>query len=170
MGGSNGSTLCATLLANKHQIFWYTKEGIQQPNCIGSVLRTSTVRLGSDPETAKEIHVTICDVLPMVHPNDLVLGGWDISSMPMDKAMERARVLDYDLQRQVRPYMALLGSPLLSRLHCRQPRGPLTTLFPEITSNISVPTSVASKPRIIVTVSLYSGLLTRSVTVTSSLV
>ena len=124
MGGSNGSTLCVTLLANKHQIFWYTKEGIQQPNCIGSDLRTSTVRLGSDPETAKEIHVTICDVLPMVHPNDLVLGGWDISSMPMDKAMERARVLDYDLQRQVRPYMALLGSPLSSRLHCRQPRGP----------------------------------------------
>ena len=74
MGGNNGSALCATLLANKHQIFWYTKEGIQQPNYIGSVLRTSTVRLGSDPKAAKEIHVPICDVLPMVHPNDLVLG------------------------------------------------------------------------------------------------
>ena len=32
----------------------------------------------------------------------------------MDKAMERARVLDYDPQRQVRPYIALLGSPLPS--------------------------------------------------------
>ena len=50
----------------------------------------------------------------MVHPNDLVLEVWDISSMPMDKAMERARVLDYDPQRQVRPHMALLGSPLPS--------------------------------------------------------
>ncbi|KAJ7931414.1 hypothetical protein B0H13DRAFT_1958016 [Mycena leptocephala] len=39
-------------------------------------------------------------VLPMVHPNDLVLGGWDISGLSMDKAMERAQVLDYDLQRQ----------------------------------------------------------------------
>ncbi|KAI9573334.1 hypothetical protein HD554DRAFT_2167597 [Boletus coccyginus] len=79
-----------------------------------SVLRAPTVRIGSEPRTAKEIHVPICDVLPMVHPNDLVLGGWDISSMPMDKAMERARVLDYDLQRQVKPHMTLLGSPLPS--------------------------------------------------------
>ena len=114
MGGNNGSTLCATILANKQCISWYTKDGIQQPNYIGSVLRASTVRIGSDPKTSKEIHVPICDVLPMVHPNDLVLGGWDISSAPMDKAMERARVLDYDLQRQVKPHMTLLGSPLPS--------------------------------------------------------
>lgn len=114
MGGNNGSTLCATILANKHQISWYTKDGIQQPNYIGSVLRASTVRIGSEPKTGKEIYVPLSDVLPMVHPNDLVLGGWDISSMPMDKTMERARVLDYDLQRQVKPHMALLGSPLPS--------------------------------------------------------
>ena len=114
MGGNNGSTLCATILANKHRISWHTKDGIQQPNYIGSVLRASTVRIGSDPSTAKEIYVPLCDVLPMVHPNDLVLGGWDISSLPMDKAMERARVLDYDLQRQVKHHMTLLGSPLPS--------------------------------------------------------
>lgn len=46
------------------------------------------------------------NVLPMVHPNDLVIGGWDISSLPMDEAMARAKVLDYDLQRQLTPYMA----------------------------------------------------------------
>ncbi|KAG9308171.1 hypothetical protein JVU11DRAFT_12397 [Chiua virens] len=114
MGGNNGTTLCATILANKHQICWHTKEGLQQPNYIGSVLRASTVRIGSEPGTAKEIYVPLCDVLPMVHPSDLVLGGWDISGVPMDKAMERARVLDYDLQRQVKPHMALFGSPLPS--------------------------------------------------------
>lgn len=54
MGGNNGSTLCATIFANKHRIFWHTKDGIQQPNYIGSVLRASTVRIGSDPKTAKE--------------------------------------------------------------------------------------------------------------------
>ncbi|KAG2136419.1 hypothetical protein DEU56DRAFT_947106 [Suillus clintonianus] len=32
----------------------------------------------------------------------------------MDKAMERAKVLDYDLQRQVKPHMALLSRPLPS--------------------------------------------------------
>ncbi|KAL4068694.1 hypothetical protein V8B97DRAFT_2008624 [Scleroderma yunnanense] len=114
MGGNNGSTLCATILANKHNISWHTKDGMQQPNYIGSVLRASTVSIGTEPGTGKEVHVPISDVLPMVHPNDLVLGGWDISGMSMDKAMERARVLDYDLQRQVAPYLALLGRPLPS--------------------------------------------------------
>lgn len=42
----------------------------------------------------------------MVHPNDFVLGGWDISAMPLDQAMHRAQVLDWDLQRQVAPLMA----------------------------------------------------------------
>ena len=114
MGGNNGSTLCATILANKHNISWHTKDGIQQPNYIGSVLRASTVSIGTEPGTGKEVHVPISDVLPMVHPNDLVLGGWDISGLSMDKAMDRARVLDYDLQRQVAPYLALLGRPLPS--------------------------------------------------------
>lgn len=114
IGGNNGTTLSATILANRHNICWHTKSGIQQPNYIGSLLRASTVRLGSNPETGKDVHVPIGDVLPMVHPNDLVLGGWDISGLPMDKAMSRAQVLDWDLQRQVAPHMAALGTPLPS--------------------------------------------------------
>ncbi|KAH9851106.1 Myo-inositol-1-phosphate synthase [Lenzites betulinus] len=113
-GGNNGSTLSATILANRHNIIWRTKGGVQQPNYIGSLLRASTVRLGTDPSTGKDIYVPISDVLPMVHPNDLVLGGWDISGARMDEAMKRAQVLDYDLQRQVAPYMAELGAPLPS--------------------------------------------------------
>ncbi|KAJ7659958.1 hypothetical protein B0H17DRAFT_1212762 [Mycena rosella] len=114
LGGNNGSTLCATILANRHNIAWHTKSGIQQPNYIGSLLRASTVRIGTDGATGQDVHVPISDVLPMVHPNDLVLGGWDISGLTMDKAMERARVLDYDLQRQVAPFMAQIGKPLPS--------------------------------------------------------
>ncbi|KAJ7274509.1 hypothetical protein B0H12DRAFT_1089043 [Mycena haematopus] len=114
MGGNNGSTLCATILANRHNIIWHTKSGVQQPNYIGSVLRASTVRIGTDGATGQDVHVPISDVLPMVHPNDLVLGGWDISGLTMDKAMERAKVLDYDLQRQVAPHLAALGKPLPS--------------------------------------------------------
>ncbi|EAU92014.1 inositol-3-phosphate synthase [Coprinopsis cinerea okayama7 len=114
IGGNNGTTLCATILANRHQITWNTKEGLQTPNYIGSLLRASTFRLGVDSTTGKDIYVPVSDLLPMVHPNDLVLGGWDISGTPMDKAMYRAKVLDYDLQRQVAPHMALLGKPLPS--------------------------------------------------------
>ncbi|KAG6891010.1 hypothetical protein C0992_010983 [Termitomyces sp. T32_za158] len=114
VGGNNGTTLCATILANRHNIIWHTKSGVQQPNYIGSLLRASTVRIGTDPSTGHDVHVPVSDVLPMVHPNDLVLGGWDISGLPLDKAMERAKVLDYDLQRQVAPHMAELGKPLPS--------------------------------------------------------
>jgi len=114
LGGNNGSTLCATILANRHNISWGTKTGVQQPNYIGSVLRASTVQIGTDPLTKQEVHIPIADILPMVHPNDLVLGGWDISGLPMDQAMKRAEVLDFDLQRQVAPYMAELEKPLPS--------------------------------------------------------
>lgn len=106
LGGNNGTTISATVLANRHQIQWRNKEGLQTPNYYGSLVRASTVRLGSDAQSGKDVWVPFSQMLPMVHPNDLVLGGWDISSAPLDKAMERAKVLDYDLQRQLAPHMA----------------------------------------------------------------
>lgn len=44
----------------------------------------------------------------MVHPNDLVVGGWDINNADLATAMERAAVLDYDLQRQLVPHLKAL--------------------------------------------------------------
>lgn len=41
----------------------------------------------------------------MVNPTDVVVGGWDISGMNMAEAMERAQVLDWELQKQLIPYM-----------------------------------------------------------------
>lgn len=40
-----------------------------------------------------------------VNPDDIVFGGWDISDMNLADAMARAKVLDIDLQKQLRPYM-----------------------------------------------------------------
>ncbi|BGP57290.1 hypothetical protein JCM8202_002867 [Rhodotorula sphaerocarpa] len=105
LGGNNGTTLVATVLANRHNISWGTRDGIQTPNYLGSLVRASTMRLGVDAQ-GDDVHVPMSDVLPMVHPNDLVVGGWDISGMPLDGAMRRAKVLEYDLQRQLAPLMA----------------------------------------------------------------
>jgi myo-inositol-1-phosphate synthase len=104
-GGNNGTTVLATHLANKHHVSWHTKDGVQEPNYIGSLVRASTIRLGTDPETSKDVFVPISEMLPMVHPNDFVINGWDISGVPMDRAMTRAKVLQYDLQRQLAPLM-----------------------------------------------------------------
>lgn len=105
-GGNNGTTISACILANKHNITWHNKEGLQTPNYYGSLVRASTVCLGMDTETGKDVFVPFSNVVPTVHPNDFVLGGWDISGLNLVDSMTRAKVLDYDLQRQIAPLMA----------------------------------------------------------------
>eukprot|EP00771_Trimastix_marina_P003834 gnl/Trimastix_PCT/541.p1 GENE.gnl/Trimastix_PCT/541~~gnl/Trimastix_PCT/541.p1 ORF type:complete len:517 (+),score=205.51 gnl/Trimastix_PCT/541:64-1614(+) len=103
-GGNNGSTVTAGLLANRLGIEWRTKEGIQRPNFYGSVTQCSTLYMGLDDE-GRETHVPFNSIIPMVNPNDIVIGGWDINSANMAEAMQRAEVMDYDLQRQLYPHM-----------------------------------------------------------------
>jgi len=102
-GGNNGSTVTAGVLANSKQISWNTKDGVRQPNYFGSLTQASTIRIGNID--GKEAYVPFSSVLPMVHPNDIVLGGWDISKCSLADAMERSKVLDYDLQQKLRPFM-----------------------------------------------------------------
>src|SRR3989338_704272 len=104
MGGNNGSTLVAGVMANREGITWRTARGIQRPNYYGSVTQASTVRIGADPE-GEDVHVPFSQLLPMVNPNEIVFGGWDINDADLATAMERAQVLDYDLQRQLVPHM-----------------------------------------------------------------
>lgn len=103
-GGNNGTTVTAAILANKHKMEWPTKEGLNRANYFGSITQASTVLLGTGPQG--EVYVPMKSLLPMVDPNDIVLDGWDISSKNLADAMERARVLDYNLQTQLKPYMA----------------------------------------------------------------
>lgn len=104
LGGNNGSTLVGGVLANKHQLNWETKEGIENPNYFGSLTQASTIRIATD-EMGQGVHIPFKSILPMVEPNDLVLGGWDISSMNLASAMKRAQVLDIQLQTKLKPYM-----------------------------------------------------------------
>jgi len=102
-GGNNGTTCTAGILANKNNIAWRTKSGIQQPNYFGSITQASTVRLGTGPNG--DVWIPFKNLLPMVNPDDIVLDGWDISSLNLADAMTRAEVLEYDLQRQLAPLM-----------------------------------------------------------------
>jgi myo-inositol-1-phosphate synthase len=63
--------------------------------------------LGIDAN-GNEIFVPFSSVLPMVQPDDLVIGGWDINSANIAEAMARAEVLDYDLQRQLAPELSTM--------------------------------------------------------------
>lgn len=104
-GGNNGSTVTAGIIANRNKLSWESREGKKYSNYYGSVIMSSTIKLGTD-ETGKEIYIPFHDMLPMLHPNDLILGGWDISSMNLADAMDRAAVLEPDLKRQVREEMS----------------------------------------------------------------
>ena len=103
-GGNNGSTVTAAIEANRRGISWMRKEGRQQPNYYGSLTQATTIRIGSE-QRGKEVHIPFSSILPMLHPDQLVIGGWDINRANIAQAMERARVLDYDLQRQLAPLL-----------------------------------------------------------------
>ena len=104
-GGNNGTTITAGILANRQGLTWDTREGPRAANYYGSVVMGSTMKLGTEAKTGKEINIPFHDVLPMVHPNDLVVGGWDISSLNLAKAMDRAAVLEPTLKFQVAKQM-----------------------------------------------------------------
>lgn len=107
-GGNNGSTVTAGILANRQKLVWDTREGEQAANYYGSVVMASTMKLGVDSTTGEEINLPIHDMLPMVHPNDLAIGGWDISGMSLAESMDRAQVLEPTLKQLVRKEMAVM--------------------------------------------------------------
>ena len=117
LGGNNGTTITGGILANKQYVHppapcpvtllfyaiinpssvlvcsgmtWQTKEGRKKPNYFGSITQAATCRIGNFK--GEEVHAPFNGVLPMVNPEDLVIGGWDISGLNMADAMGRAQV------------------------------------------------------------------------------
>lgn len=107
LGGNNGTTVTGGLLAHKLGITWNTKEGERKPDFLGSITQASTCKLGIDQE-GNDIFVPMNSMVPLVAPQDLVVGGWDISSMNLGDAMKRAGVFEYDLQKQLYPHLQKL--------------------------------------------------------------
>eukprot|EP00727_Mastigamoeba_balamuthi_P013976 m51a1_g9200 putative inositol-3-phosphate synthase (531) ;mRNA; r:107076-108810 len=105
LAGNNGTTLTAGLLANKMGLEWNVRTGVQKANYFGSMTQCSTVRLGSTAD-GEEVWVPIKDIVPMVNPNEIVVGGWDINNADLATAARRACVLDYELQRKLEPYLS----------------------------------------------------------------
>lgn len=105
-GGNNGSTVTAGIIANRRGLSWDTREGSRDANYYGSVVMGSTMKLGTNAKTGDDVNIPFHNALPMVHPNDLVIGGWDISGFNLSDAMDRAGVLEPTLKSQVKKEMA----------------------------------------------------------------
>lgn len=100
LGGNNGSTLIAGLLAHKHNVSWESKTGIHTPNYYGSFTQCATAKVGIKrlkDRGIQDIYKPIKEMLPMVNPTDIEVTGWDISKMNAYEACKRACVLEPDL-------------------------------------------------------------------------
>lgn len=69
-GGNNGTTLTAALEANRNNLEWRTKDGIQKANWYGSITQASTVLLGTDSD-GQDVFVPMNQFVPMIDPNDI---------------------------------------------------------------------------------------------------
>ena len=55
--------------------------------------RSDCGSLGNDPH-GNAVHTPVSNMLPLLCPNDIVWGGWDINSTDLGDAMKRSKVLD----------------------------------------------------------------------------
>lgn len=100
LGGNNGSTLIAGLLAHKHNVSWESKNGVHTPNYYGSFTQCATTKVGVKklPKGGiQDVYKPIKDLLPMVSPEEMEITGWDISKSNIYEACKRAHVLEPDL-------------------------------------------------------------------------
>ncbi|KAK7220463.1 hypothetical protein V2G26_008466 [Clonostachys chloroleuca] len=79
-GGNNGTTVTAGIIANRRNLVWPTKEGQQEANYYGSVVMGSTMKLGTDAKTHKDVNIPFHQILPMVHPMILSLAAGTLAS------------------------------------------------------------------------------------------
>jgi myo-inositol-1-phosphate synthase len=107
LGGNNGSTFVAGMLANKGNISWNTKNGMHKANFYGSFTQSATTHVGfKHDEKTGELHDVFKPVnklLPMVDPVNFDVCGWDISAQNLYEAANRAHVLEPSLIDQLKP-------------------------------------------------------------------
>jgi len=103
IGGNNGTTVVGATAANREQMQWNTRNGIQKANYYGSITQSSTVHLGWDGK--EQIYVPFSKILPLVDPNELIIDGWDINNANLYEAAQRARVFEPELLEKLRPHL-----------------------------------------------------------------
>mmetsp|Transcript_19121 Transcript_19121/g.18252 ORF Transcript_19121/g.18252 Transcript_19121/m.18252 type:complete len:247 (+) Transcript_19121:247-987(+) len=125
LGGNNGSTFVAGILANKRNIEFETKQGTQKSNFYGSFTQSATTHIGfkynEEEGDLQDVFKPINELLPMAHPCDFEVSGWDISNKNLYEACKRARVLEPDLIKklksdleQIKPLPAALNGDFIA--------------------------------------------------------
>ena len=93
LGGNNGSTFTAGLLAYQRNLTWETKFGEQKVELLGSLSQFGTVHIGYD-QKGKPRSRLYKDITLMHKPEDIVIGGWDINNHNLYAAAQKSQVID----------------------------------------------------------------------------
>jgi len=106
LGGNNGSTFTAGILANRKNLSWATKQGESTANFFGSFTQMATTHVGfkfnEEDGTLTDVFKPIKELLPMARPIDFDVTGWDISSANLYESVKRAHVLEPTLIEQLK--------------------------------------------------------------------
>lgn len=105
LGGNNGSTFTAGLLAHCKNLSWENKEGEHHVQFLGSISQMGSVHIGHD-EKGRAHSRLFKHITPMYEPDEIVVGGWDICSDDLYTAAVKAKVIELDLLKQLEPDLA----------------------------------------------------------------
>lgn len=97
-GGGNGVTAAAGIIANTKNITWEGPTGRNSPNYLGCI--TQLPSKGGSGGYRERYN--------LANVNNAAIGGWDIRPTPLGEALYNARILDFDLVRQIRDEMDAL--------------------------------------------------------------
>lgn len=99
LGGANGTTMLAGIIANRHNIKWHGPKGEPMaPNYYGCITQLDS-RGAHGGVGYRNVVNGLADT------NMAAIGGWDIRSTKPGDALLQAQILDYDLVRQVQDEM-----------------------------------------------------------------
>ena len=109
LGGNNGTTVSAGIIANRLKLTWKNKWGDQSANYFGSLTQSVTTKIGvkfdKETKTVKDCFKVVKELVPLVEPNDIEITGWDISNLNMYESCYRAKVLEPTLIEQLKPHL-----------------------------------------------------------------
>ena len=100
LGGNNGSTFTAGLLAHKKKLQWENKDGIHNIEFLGSLVEFGSINIGYKKN--KPCTKLIKDMVSLVSLDDIVISGWDICSDDLYTACKNNKVIDINLLNQLK--------------------------------------------------------------------
>jgi myo-inositol-1-phosphate synthase len=101
LGGNNGTTFTAGVLAKQRDLLWETKEGIHEVEFLGSLSQFGSVHIGYK-KNGKPYTRLYKDMIDLFDVEDVVVSGWDICGDDLYRATVNNQVIDFDLREKLK--------------------------------------------------------------------